>query len=165
MNKKYSEPEKYVRKKVRKPRKPMTEEQKAAAAERLAKAREAKGPAKNLAIHESIRDLPDDHWISPKKVKQWLKFNKTLLSSIKRQSDSKDKNERAEYQRLDTYVKNLQSYLNTGIWSDINYGEQMEHKTKWLVTTNAYNEDGTIKRTKGHIYSDIGLYTGDEICK
>ena len=34
------EPENYVRKKIRKPRKPMSAEQKAAAVERLAKARE-----------------------------------------------------------------------------------------------------------------------------
>jgi hypothetical protein len=164
MNKKYEEPDKFVRKKVRKPRKPMTEEQKAAAVERLAKARAAKGPAKNLAVHESIRGLPDDHWISPTKVKQWLKFNKTLLSSIKRQADSKDKSDRIQYQRIDTYVKNLQSYLSTGIWSDMNYGERMEFKTKWLVTALAYNEDGTIKRTLGHIYPDIGLYTGEDWC-
>jgi hypothetical protein len=164
MNKKYEEPEKFVRKKVRKPRKPMTPEQKAAASERLAKARAAKGPAKNLAVHESIRDLPDDHWISPKKVKDWLKVNKTLLVSLKKHENSNDRNLRAEFQRTDTYVKNLQSYLTTGIWSDMNYGEKMEFKTKWLVTAFAYNTDGTIKRTKGHIYPDMGLYTGEELC-
>lgn len=47
--------------KVRKKRKPMTPEQRAAAAERLALARAAKAPAKNVSIHESIRNLEDDH--------------------------------------------------------------------------------------------------------
>jgi len=164
MNKKYAEPEKFTRKKQRKPRKPMTDEQKQAATERLAKARAAKGPAKNLAIHESIRDLPDEHWISPKKVKEWLKVNKTLLASMKRQASSSDRNERSEFQRIDTYVKNMQSYLSNGIWADISYGEKMEFKTKWLVVGHAYNEDGTMKRTQGHIYRDIGLYTGEEEC-
>lgn len=162
MNKKYAEPEQHVRKKIRKARKPMTPEQKAAAAERLAKARAAKGPSQNLAIHESIRELNDDHWRSPTKVKEWLKYNKTLLTSIKRQSTSKEMRERMEFQRVDTYVKNLQSYLNTGVWSDINYGEKMEFKTKWLVVAPAYNADGSIKRTQGHIYQDLGLYNGEE---
>ena len=51
-------------KKRRKPRKPMTEEQRVAAAERLAKAREARA-AKNpdygqSGIHPTLRNLPDD---------------------------------------------------------------------------------------------------------
>ena len=52
-------------KKVRKPRKPMTAEQKIAAAKRLEKAREArrkKNPDYGMTnVHESIRNLPDDH--------------------------------------------------------------------------------------------------------
>ena len=58
------------RKKIRKPRKEMTPEQKALAAERLAKAREAKGPAKNSSYDESIRNLPDEHPLSIKTVRQ-----------------------------------------------------------------------------------------------
>ena len=66
--------------KTRKKRKPMTEEQKVAAAERLAKAREVRA-AKNpdygqSGIHPSLRDLSDDSPISPKKVKQWIKTQK-----------------------------------------------------------------------------------------
>ena len=70
-------------KKRRKPRKPMTEEQRIAAAERLEKAREARAEKNpdygksGLAV--SIRDLPDEHVLSPKKVKQWIKTQKGLL--------------------------------------------------------------------------------------
>ena len=48
---------------IKKPRKKrqMTDEQKAAMVDRLAKARAARGPAKNLSIAESIRDLPLEH--------------------------------------------------------------------------------------------------------
>ena len=57
--------------KVRKKRKPMTEEQKAAAAERLAKAREKKAAGDpnygQSGIHESLRNLPDDYPLHPKK--------------------------------------------------------------------------------------------------
>ena len=40
--------------KIRKRRKPMTKEQRAAAAERLAKARAAKGASKNLSLHQAL---------------------------------------------------------------------------------------------------------------
>ena len=67
------------KKKVRKARKPMSEEQKVAASERLAKAREAK-LEKNpnygqTNIHESLRNLPADPQLNPIKVKQWIKVH------------------------------------------------------------------------------------------
>ena len=76
------------KKKVRKRRKPMTEEQKRAASERLEKARAARA-AKNpdygqSGIHESLRDLPEDHSAHPKKVKQWIKTQKELAASERR---------------------------------------------------------------------------------
>ena len=57
------------KKRVRKRRKPMTEEQRQAAAERLEKARKVRA-AKNpnygqSGIHESLRDLPDDAPMNP----------------------------------------------------------------------------------------------------
>ena len=73
MNKKYQEPEKFERTKIKRKRKPMTPEQKLAAGERLRKAREAKGPAKNLSVHETIRDLDEEHYLNPNKVKMWIK--------------------------------------------------------------------------------------------
>ena len=52
-------------KKRRKPRKPMSEEQRVAAAARLEKAREkrkAQNPDYGMSnVHESLRNLPNDH--------------------------------------------------------------------------------------------------------
>jgi len=149
------------RKKIRSKRKPMSAEQKAAAVERLKLAREAKGPSKNLSLPENLRDLPDDHYLSPKKVKDWLKIWKTKLNGMKYWKDSKDRSQRNEYQITETYVKNMQNYLSTGIWSDFRYGENREHKTVWRVVANAY-ENGEIKRTQGHFYDDIGFYGAKE---
>ena len=70
--------------KTRKRRKPMTKEQRAAAAERLAKARAAKGEPKNLSLHKDIRNLEEDHPISPTKVKKWLKSNKEALAAARK---------------------------------------------------------------------------------
>ena len=61
------------KKKVRKKRKPMTEEQRQAATERLAKARAAKAPAKNDSISPVVLARGDDHPLSAKKVKVWRK--------------------------------------------------------------------------------------------
>ena len=89
-NKGWTDPSK---RKVRKKRKPMTEEQKVAAAERLEKARAvraAKNPDYGMSsIHESLRDVPDDAPINPKKVKQWIKTQKEL-ASMERRNEKKN---------------------------------------------------------------------------
>ena len=73
-------------------RKPMTEEQRQAAAERLEKARKKTRAAKNpnygqSSIHESLRDLPDDAPINPQKVKKWIKTQKELASAVERRNE------------------------------------------------------------------------------
>ena len=96
--------------KTRKRRKPMTKEQRAAAAERLAKARAAKGESKNLSLHKNIRNLEDDHPISPTKVKKWLKSNKEALAAAKKDAKT-DKKANARIGQLETYVTNMERYL------------------------------------------------------
>ena len=62
--------------KKRKPRKPMTAEQKAAASERLAKAREKRlkeNPPEYKSSHPSVLARGDDDAWSHIKVKQWIK--------------------------------------------------------------------------------------------
>ena len=53
---------------IKKKRKPMTEEQKIAACERLAKARAARPPAKKSSIHHSVVAKPDEDMLSVKNV-------------------------------------------------------------------------------------------------
>lgn len=144
--------------KVRKRRKPMTKEQRAAAAERLAKARAAKGESKNLSLHKDIRNLEEDHPISPTKVKKWLKSNKEALAAAKKDAKT-DKKANARVGQLETYVTNMERYLRTGVWLDLFYGENQEHKVRRRVTTLAYDKDGNVKREVGVIYPDIGEYT------
>ncbi len=144
--------------KTRKRRKPMTKEQRAAAAERLAKARAAKGESKNLSLHKDIRNLEEDHPISPAKVKKWLKSNKEALAAAKKDAKT-DKKANARVGQLETYVTNMERYLRTGVWLNLFYGENQEHKVRRKVTTLAYDKDGNVKREIGVIYPDIGEYT------
>ena len=87
-----------------------------------------------------------------------MKENKELLASIRSFKDSKDPNERATYQKTVTYVSNIESYLRHGVWVDMFYGSQQQHRIKYRVSIKgmAYYADGTPKRTVGYFYEDIG---------
>lgn len=146
------------RKKPRK-RRVMTAEQKAKAAERLEKARAARGPAQHTMIADNVKALPDDNIFSLKNVRRWIKTNKELLTSMSSFKDSKDSSERLQYATVENYITNLNSYLRTGEYTDLFYGEHRQNKIKYRCTHMAYHADGTPKRTPGVYYSDIGVYT------
>jgi len=145
----------FERKKVKRKRKPMSEEQKKAAVERLAKARAAKGADGSKSVHHSIRDLPEDHFLHWKKVKEWLKSNQEELKSMRSWKTSKVSKERQEYQDLETYISNMKKYLSGGVWSDFRYGERRESRVQKVCIAMAYYDDGTPKRSIGTWYPDI----------
>lgn len=151
------------RKKTRKGR-TLTAEQKAAAAERLKKAREARGSSENSQIAENVRALPDEDIFSLKNVRAWIKTSKEHLHNIRSFKDSKEAKEREQYITVEGYLANLQSYLRTGVYTDMFYGEHMQNKIKYRCTHMAYYPDGTPKRSVGVWYSDIGVYT-EEMAK
>lgn len=140
-------------------RKPMTEEQRKAAGERLRIAREKRGHDGSASVHYAIRDLEDDHPLHWKKVKDWIKDIAVEIKSKKNLRDSKDAKQRSEYNILVTYLSNLKRYLDSGVYHDVRYGRHREGKMNRIVYTMAYNPDGSVKRTVGHVYSDIGEYT------
>ena len=150
--------------KKRKPRKPMTEEQRAAAAKRLEKAREARA-AKNpdygkSGIHESLRSLPDDHGLSPAKVKKWIKTQKDLAKSARQQVRQKVKGAEAQLRVHEGYISNMQAYLRNGDWIDSFYGEYQEQKIRNRCIALAYDKNGNPKRNVGTFYPDMGeVYT------
>jgi hypothetical protein len=157
--------------KKRKPRKPMTDEQKAAASERLAKAREARA-AKNpdygkTNIHESLRNLPDEHQLSPKRVKQWIKTQQDYVKSERASVRQKVKGAEARLANHEGYVRNMQRYLRDGTWVDMFYGEQMQGKIRNRCVAMAYYwtgpRKGQPKRDVGTFYPDLGLVWTQEM--
>ena len=122
---------------MKKKRKPMTEEQRAAAVERLAKARAARGITGTKNVHPDVLALPEDHVLSYKNVKEWLDYNKDFLKSIKTQKDSKDRDERREFQVVENYIKNLRIYIKDNVWCDHRYGKKMENKMEWVTVVPA----------------------------
>jgi len=149
--------------KVKRKRKPMTTEQKAAASERLALARAKRAPAKNSSVHPDVLALPDEHPVSYVKVKEWLKYNKELLSGLKAQRDSKDSKQRQEFQITEAYVKNIKIYIKDGIWLDHRFGKLMESSTGNICLALSYDTNGNVRRTVGTFYPDLGLEWTNEM--
>lgn len=154
-----------TRSKPKRKRKPMSPEQKAAAVERLAKARAARqeGQPKYKSYHESIRELPDDDTFSIKNVLEWLKHQKEILQSMRGYKNSKDAKERAQYINTQTYVDNLNTYLRSGIFTSNVYGKEGTLKLKYICRAMAYYADGTPKRSEGVWYPDIGAVWTSEM--
>lgn len=145
---------------VKRKRKPMTEEQRAAAVERLAKAREARGHDGSASVHPSLLEMDEDSAIHWRKVREWVKEINVELRAKKHQRLSKDSKERQEYQTLEAYLGNLRRYLDNGEWVDMYYGRHREHKMNTICIAMAYHPDGSPKRNVGTFYSDIGdVYT------
>ncbi len=145
--------------KPRKRRKPMSAEQKAAAAERLAIAREKRAkenPPKYTNIHPTVVALPEDNPLSMKNVQRWIKTQKELLSVARGDIRRKVKGAEARVASHEGYIRNLQRYLRDGDYCDDFWGEHQQNKVKWRVVTMAYNPDGTPKRNVGFWYPDIG---------
>ena len=153
--------------KVRKKRKPMTEEQKAAAAERLAKAREKKAAADpnygQSGVAECLRNLPEDYPLHPKKVKVWIKTQKDLASSERIQKRLGNKSANPRQGVHEGYVRNMKTYLRSGDWIDMFYGEHQEHRIRHRCVALAYDKDGNPKRNVGTFYPDINMIWTQEL--
>jgi len=149
----------WVEPKVRKKRKPMTEKQRQAAAERLVKVREKrveKNPDYGLSgVHESLRNLPDEHHAHPKKVKQWIKTQKELVAEERRAVKQNIKGAYARQSVHEGYVRNLLRYLRDGDYVDDFYGEYQEKKNTKRCLVQSYYWYGP---KKGEPQFSVGVY-------
>jgi hypothetical protein len=151
--------------KAKRKRKPMSPEQKAAAVERLAAARAKKNAGKEPKAHPAVLELDEDHPLSFANSKSNLKFWREKLKSIKAQKVSKESSQRQEFQIAEAYVKNLGIWIRDGVYLDYKYGQNRESTMEYVCTTPAFNPDGTIKRTQGVYYSDLGQVWTQELSK
>ena len=151
--------------KPRKKRKPMTAEQKAAAAERLAKARANKkktaGPPKN--VHPLVTALPDDNLLSLQSVRGWIKHNKELLSEERKSLRAGTKGAEAKVTSIEGYIRNMEHYIRTGDWVDWFYGKEQTNRIRYKCIAMAYHFEGPHKgqpkRDVNVVYPDVGLWT------
>jgi hypothetical protein len=120
---------------IKKKRKPMTEEQKLAACERLAKARAAKPPAKNSSIHVSVLAIPEEDMLSVKNVQSWIKNQKEQLVEYRASVRRDIKGAIAQVSNCEGYIRNLQYYLKHGDYCDDRYGAYQEKRVSWQTIT------------------------------
>ena len=155
---------KWAAPKRKKKRKPMSEEQKAAAVERLAKAREKKAEADpsygKSGVHESLWDLPKDHQLHPDKIKVWIKTQTDLARTERAQIKQNVKGAIAKLADHEGYVRQMQSYLKHGDWTSMFYGEYQEKKIRSRCVALGYYwygpDIGKPKRDVGTFYPDLG---------
>ena len=108
-------------------RRKLTKQQKEAAAARLAAARAKKGEPKYSQYDSKVVNLPEDHKLSFKKVRQWIKANKEKLPLLKKAVRLKERGSIAKLAIIEGYISNMESYLRNGLWLDLFYGEDQEH--------------------------------------
>ena len=113
-------------------RRKLTQAQKQAAAARLAAARAKKGEPKYSQYNQRVVNLPDDHKLSFKKVRSWIKTNKAKLPLLKKAVRQKERGSIAKLAIVEGYISNMESYLRTGLWLDLFYGEDQEFSTGWV---------------------------------
>ena len=113
-------------------RRKLTQAQKQAAAERLAAARAKKGEPKYSQYDSRVVNLPDDHKLSFKKVRSWIKTNKAKLPLLKKAVRQKERGSIAKLAIVEGYISNMEGYLRHGVWLDLFYGEDQEHSTGWV---------------------------------
>lgn len=125
----------------------MTEAQREAAIERLAKARERRmanaGPPQN--VHPEVFALPDEHNFSLKNVRKWIKTTKEQIPEARRGVKDKRKGAVMELASLQAYVRNCEWYIKHGDWIDDFWGEHQQKRVRWKTKHPAYDEDGCVK--------------------
>ncbi len=118
--------------------------------DKMAKVRAAKKPPTYKNIHEDVKELPDDHTLSVKNVKEWEQHNKERVKELKYKIRRMDKGKdrtlfERELQNRETFLKNIVRYFDTSTWLDLFYGKDQQHKTKWKTLAYAYDDEGYIK--------------------
>ena len=155
--------------KKRKKRKPMTEEQRQASAKRLEKARAARVNKGTGGVHESIRNLPDDHKINPEKVKEWIKVQSEYISAERVAVRANVKGAKVKFADHKGYVKEMRYYLKTGDWISCFYGKNQEHKTLYRSSALGYYwsgpEKGEVKRNANVYYPDMCCFYTKEMAE
>jgi hypothetical protein len=117
--------------------------------DRMAKARAAKKPPTYKNIHEDVKTLDDDNYLSVKNVKEWEKHNKERVKELKplirKTSGKEERDLKRELFNREGYLKNIATYFDTSSWLDLFYGKDQEHKIRWKTIVPAYDDEGFIK--------------------
>lgn len=136
--------------------------------DKMAKARAAKKPPAYKNVHEDVKALPEDNYLSLKNVKEWEKHNKDRVKELKYQIRRMDKGREQntlmrELRDREAYLRSLATYLESAVWLDLFYGADQEHRMRWKTVAYAYDDEGYMKTNSIQepidFYEDVE-YTG-----
>lgn len=136
----------------------MNEDQKKAAAERLAAAREqrfAKNPPAYAQYSQAVVALPDEDDFSMKNVRSWIKEAKAHKLSEHRSHLAGTNGALARRETWNSYIGQLENYLRTGGYSSMFAGGDMEKRVSKYCIAMAYYDNGKPKREMGVYYNDF----------
>ena len=153
-------------KKRKKRKRKMSPEQKAAAVERLAKARApraANATPEYKNIHSNVLSRDANHPLSLPSVREWIKTTKSRISAEKQNLRMGNKGAEARIASLEGYIRNLNAYLQHGDYIDMFYGPEGQYRTQSICRAPSYNKHGEINRTVGVWYKDIGMVWTQEM--
>ena len=128
----------------------MTLEQKAAAAERLKKARASKKPAVGKTYNKVCYD-PKLQFKPLKTILAWLKEAKEQAYAAKKDTHRLKEGSKEWSIASDRhlywygYVNDINWYLRHGDWISNAYGFQQQNKTKWVTVIPAFYPNGKRK--------------------
>ena len=125
--------------------------------DKMAKVRAAKKPPVYKNIHSDVKDLPDDHSLSVKNVKDWEKHNKDIVKDLKNKWRRTDKGKekdtlQREYRQREDYINSIKVYLESSVWRDLFWGKDQENTVRYRCITPAYDEEGLRKITPNTSY-------------
>jgi hypothetical protein len=135
----------------------MNKDQKQAAADRLAAAREkryAKNPPKYSQYCQEVVKLHDDDDFSMKNVRAWIKEAKQHQAAEHRSFMAGTNGALAKKETWKCYVSQLENYLRTGAYTSLFAGGDMEKRVSKYCIAMAYYENGKPKRELGTYYND-----------
>ena len=125
--------------------------------DKMAKVRAAKKPPAYKNIHPDVKDLPDDHSLSVKNVKEWEKHNKDIVKDLKNKWRRTDKGKekdtiQREYRQREDYINSIKFYLENAVWRDLFWGKDQENTVKYVCTSPAYDSEGLRKTSANTLY-------------
>ena len=128
--------------------------------DKMAKVRAAKKPPAYKNIHEDVKDLPDDNTLSVKNVKVWEKHNKERVKELKYKIRRMDKGKEKillerEVENRSVYIANIARYFDTSVWTDLFYGKDQQHKTRYRTIAYAYDSEGFIKQESWRVSPSV----------
>lgn len=138
----------------------MTSKQKQKKLDNLAKARAAKAaksPPSYKMYADSVVALDEDHELSMKNVRAWIKTAKEHKAAAHLAYKMNENGALARREMWTGYINSLESYLRTGNYCSMFGGGNMEKRIQRECVAMAYYPNGKPKR-------EIGVYYKDYMC-